>query len=214
MAVNTTHTRVRKAAVRLFAAKGYHGVGIRELADAAKLSSASLYHYMGTKEDLLADIMADCLDRLLSAAQEATNDTDDPQEKLGRLAALHTIAHAAHAKETAVVDNELRALSPRIRRRVVEQRDAYEQIWSDVLAEGQKQGVFLPDENGVTRRALLQMCSGVAHWYSPRGPLTLHDIGVHYAALVLRTVGASPAPAQPDMDRCRAIARSTWGIKI
>jgi len=108
----------------------------------------------------------------------------------------------------------LRALSPRIRRRVVEQRDAYEQIWSDVLAEGQKQGVFLPDENGVTRRALLQMCSGVAHWYSPRGPLTLHDIGVHYAALVLRTVGASPAPAQPDMDRCRAIARSTWGIKI
>jgi len=31
---------------------------------------------------------------------------------------------------------------------------------------------------------------------------------------VLRTVGASPAPAQPDMDRCRAIARSTWGIKI
>ena len=45
----------RETMVALFAAKGFHGTGIRELADAAGLSSATLYHYMGTKEDLLVE---------------------------------------------------------------------------------------------------------------------------------------------------------------
>ncbi|WP_028849574.1 TetR/AcrR family transcriptional regulator [Thermocrispum municipale] len=214
MAVNSTHTRVRKAAVRLFAAKGYHGVGIRELAEAAKLSSASLYHYMGTKEELLADIMWDCLERLLSAAMLATTDVQDPQEKLGRLAALHAIAHAAQAKETAVVDNELRALSPKLRRRIIKQRDAYEGLWAEALDEGQQAGVFLPDEHGITRRALLEMCSGVARWYSPRGPLTLRELGSRYATLTLRAAGAGPNPPEPDMERCRTIVRYTWGTKV
>ena len=48
----TTQQRVRRAAVKLFAGKGFHGTGIRDLAQEAKISSASLYHYIGTKEDL------------------------------------------------------------------------------------------------------------------------------------------------------------------
>ena len=54
---------------KLFATKGFHGTGIRDLAQEADLSSASLYHYMGTKEDLLAEIMHTALNRLLDAAQ-------------------------------------------------------------------------------------------------------------------------------------------------
>jgi len=39
-----TRQRVRDAAVELFAERGYHGVGIRELAERAGLTSATLYH--------------------------------------------------------------------------------------------------------------------------------------------------------------------------
>lgn len=214
MAVNATHARVRKAAVRLFATKGFHGTGIRELAQAAKLSSASLYHYMGTKEELLAEIMWDCLERLLSAAMLATTDVTDPQEKLGRLVALHVIAHAVQAKETAVVDNELRSLQPKIRRRVIAQRDAYERLWAETIEEGHAQGVFTADPDGVTRRALLEMCSGVARWYSPRGKLPLTALAERYAALALRALGAGDKPPTPDMERCRTIVRYTWGAKV
>lgn len=214
MAVNATHARVRKAAVRLFATKGFHGVGIRELATAAKLSSASLYHYMGTKEELLADIMWDCLERLLSAAMLATTDVQDPQEKVGRLVALHVIAHAVQAKETAVVDNEIRSLSPKLRRRVIAQRDAYERLWADAIAEGHESGVFVADDDGVTRRALLEMCSGVARWYSPRGVLPLAELATRYSTLALRSLGGGENPPTPDMDRCRTVVRYTWGTKV
>lgn len=214
MAMNSTQTRVRKAAVRLFATKGFHGVGIRELAQSAKLSSASLYHYMGTKEELLADIMWDCLERLLSAAMLATTDVQDPREKLGRLVAMHVIAHAVQAKETTVVDNELRSLSPKLRRRVVAKRDAYEQLWAETIEQGSEDGVFHADAEGVTRRALLEMCSGVAHWYSPKGAVPLAELGERYAVLALRALGAGDQPPRPDMDRCRTIVHYTWGVKV
>lgn len=212
MAVNSTDARVRKAAVRLFAKKGFHGVGIRELAQAAKLSSASLYHYMGTKEALLADIMRDCLERLLAAARLATADADGPVEKLSRLVALHVITHAVQAAETAVVDNEVRSLSPAARRSVVALRDDYEQQWADVIADGCRAGLFRADDEGVARRALLEMCSGVARWYSPQGPLPLDALARQYASLALSALGAEPVAF--DLARCTLVVAEAWGVRV
>ncbi|MPY82153.1 MAG: TetR family transcriptional regulator [Actinophytocola sp.] len=214
MAVNPTQTRVRKAAIRLFAKKGFHGVGIRELAQAAKVSPASLYHYIGSKEELLADIMWESLERLLSAAMLATTDVTDPQEKLGRLVTLHVIAHAVQAKETAVVDNELRALAPKLRRRVIDKRDTYEQLWAETIEQGVREGVFRPDGDGLARKAVLEMCSGVARWYSPKGTVKLDELASRFTGIALRSLGAGQDPPRPDLDRCRTIVKYTWGTRV
>lgn len=214
MAVNPTQTRVRNAAIRLFSKKGFHGVGIRELAQAAKVSPASLYHYIGSKEELLADIMWESLERLLSAAMLATTDVADPQEKLGRLVTLHVIAHAVQAKETAVVDNELRSLAPKLRRRVIDKRDAYEQLWAETIEQGTEAGLFRPDHDGIARRALLEMCSGVARWYSPKGEIKLDRLASQFTDIALRSLGTGDTPPQPDMDRCRTIVKYTWGTRV
>lgn len=104
--------RIRRAALTLFAAKGFHGTGIRDLAEAAGLSSASLYHYMGTKEDLLLRIMRECMIRLLTAGHRVVAADPDPRSRLAGLVQVHVLSHALHPLETAVVDHELRALSP------------------------------------------------------------------------------------------------------
>jgi len=204
--------RVRRAAVKLFATKGFHGTGIRDLAGEARLSSASLYHYMGTKEQLLAEIMTECLDHLLSGARLAVEEVDDPRERLGRLVALHVITHAVQPQETQVVDNEVRALSPETRRSVVELRDEYERLWADIIDEGVRAGMFRTGGVSVTRMALLEMCSGVARWYSPRGPLSLDQLAGQYAELAMRALGcADPGPG-PDLAHCRAVVSEVWGV--
>ncbi|MFC4002842.1 TetR/AcrR family transcriptional regulator [Prauserella oleivorans] len=191
----TSRERVRRAAVKLFATKGFHGTGIRDLAQAAKLSSASLYHYMGTKEQLLAEIMLDCLQRLLDAAARELDGVDDPVERIGRLVTLHVTTHARQPNETRVVDNHVDVLSPRARRAVVDVRDTYEQLWSDAIDDGLRSGVFATTQPAATRIALLEMCNGVARWYSPRGPLTLEQLAAHYVQLAHRALGV------PDMRR-------------
>jgi len=194
MAVSTGE-RVRRAAVKLFATKGFHGTGIRDLAQAAKLSSASLYHYMGTKEELLAGIMRDCLQRLLDDATKAVDGVTDPVERIRRLVTLHVTAHARQPNETRVVDDHVEVLSPRLRKDVVQLRDAYEQLWSDTIEAGREEGVFDTAQPAVTRIAVLDMCNGVARWYSPRGALTLHQVADHHVELTLRALGV-PTPGR------------------
>jgi AcrR family transcriptional regulator len=206
----TTEQRVRRAAVKLFAGKGFHGTGIRELAGAAKISSASLYHYMGTKEELLAEIMRECLERLLRAARQAIAQTPDPSQRLASLVALHVLAHAIQPDETRVVDNEVRALSPAAKRRIIRLRDEYEQLWTETIEDGIRNRSFHTGEPAVTRLALLEMCSGVARWYSPRGPLALDQLATHYAQLALRMLGGSDGGCQLAVKNARSVVTSVW----
>lgn len=196
----TTEQRVRRAAVKLFASKGFHGTGIRDLAREAGISSASLYHYMGTKEELLAAIMRECLDRLVLGARQVTDGVTDPPQRLASLVALHVLTHACRPAETRVVDHEVPALSEPARRRIVELRDEYEGIWADAIDDGMRKRCFTTAEPGVTRLALLEMCTGVARWYSPRGPLGLDQLASHYANLALRMLGYTgpDRPAAPE----------------
>ncbi|MEU6645215.1 TetR/AcrR family transcriptional regulator [Saccharomonospora sp. NPDC046836] len=185
----TSRERVRRAAVKLFATKGFHGTGIRDLAQAAKLSSASLYHYMGTKEDLLAGIMRDSLGRLLADATAAVSDVADPCERMRRLVTLHVTTHARQPNETRVVDNHIDVLSGRARQEVIALRDAYEKLWSDTIEAGLHTGVFDTAQPAVTRIAVLEMCNAVARWYSPRGALSLPELATHHVELALRVLG-------------------------
>ncbi|MFC6343862.1 TetR/AcrR family transcriptional regulator [Nocardioides hankookensis] len=186
----TTGERVQAAALALFAERGYHGTGIRQLAEAAGLSSASLYHYMGTKEELLVAIMRASLTELLDAA-EATADLDDPQDRLVALVDLHVRTHASAPERTLVVDDEVNTLSAPARAEVVTLRDRYEALWQAALDDGVARGGFQVRSASVVRRALLEMCSGVARWWTPDGDLDLDALAEEYAALALRLVGVS-----------------------
>jgi AcrR family transcriptional regulator len=203
--------RVRRAAVKLFATKGFHGTGIRDLAQEAGLSSASLYHYMGTKEELLAELMRESLNRLLSAARQVTDGVRDPADRLSRLVALHVLTHAVRPGETRVVDNEVAVLSAPARRSVVRLRDEYERLWADAIDDGVAAGVFDTPEPTVTRLALLEMCNGVARWYSPRGALSLDRLAAHYAGLAMRLVGCAALPSGDGVTHCREVVARLWG---
>lgn len=190
MSAPSTAERVQEAALRLFAERGYHGTGIRQLADAAGLSSASLYHYMGTKEELLVAIMRDSLTTLLAEGERVAAAHADPRAQLVGLVRLHVRTHATAPDQTRVVDDEVRSLSPGARAEVVALRDRYEALWNDALAAGVAAGLFGVARVALVRRALLEMCSGVARWWTPEGELDLDGLADAYADLALRVVGS------------------------
>ncbi|HWA67920.1 MAG TPA: helix-turn-helix domain-containing protein, partial [Mycobacteriales bacterium] len=50
----------------VFAQGGYHGTGIAELCEANELGKGALYHYIGSKEELLAAITDLVMDEVLA----------------------------------------------------------------------------------------------------------------------------------------------------
>jgi AcrR family transcriptional regulator len=56
---------ILKHALDLFAARGYDAVGVQEIAEAAGITKPTLYHYFGSKEGLLSDLLDEQFGRLL-----------------------------------------------------------------------------------------------------------------------------------------------------
>lgn len=202
--VLSTEERIRRTAMSLFAARGYAATGIREMAEAAGVQTASLYHYMGTKEDLLRSLMLDGNRRLLGCAQLVVEEGALPEHRLSALVQVHVLGHAHQREEAVVLDTELKSLGEEARAEVVAVRDRYEGLWRSAIEQGAAEGVFTLQNPSATRLGLLAMCTGVAHWYSPRrrgddDALALAFADTALGAVRARRDGADVRASSPGM---------------
>ena len=154
--------RVMRAAISLFAARGFNAIGIREIAAAAELRSSTLYYYFRNKDDLLVEIMLSTIRPLRDAGARIVAEIDDPVRCLAALVESHVWAHASDRMAMLVVDTEVRALSGERLSKVMQLRDEYEGIWRSVVRNGAKQDLFEAPQPEVAARALLQMTTGVS----------------------------------------------------
>ncbi|MDT2006745.1 TetR family transcriptional regulator [Rhodococcus opacus] len=157
--------RVQRAAVTLFATKGFAATGIRELGAEAGINSATLYHYVGSKESLLASIIRSCLDELMDSGSRAMRRSADPVIQLAGLVASHVGITAVNQLTARVAEYEMRGLTGANRAELQAMRDEYELLFGQVLERGHRVGAFDIEDLAMCRLAILEMCTGVAHWY-------------------------------------------------
>ena len=63
-------TQIRTAAADCFRQHGFHGTSIAQISKAAGMSTGHIYHYFENKEAIIADIVAQDLERLLTLTAE------------------------------------------------------------------------------------------------------------------------------------------------
>jgi len=80
MADNDCRANLIAVATPLFAEKGFHGVGVRELATAAGMNLSMISYYFGGKEGLYAAVLNEQFTTLKRTAELKEMDTD-PMEK-------------------------------------------------------------------------------------------------------------------------------------
>jgi AcrR family transcriptional regulator len=79
---NPARRRILSAARRLFAARGYHGVSITDLANAARVNRAVLYYYFKNKRDLYRETIKSVLELLPSLWERSDVKGGTPAERL------------------------------------------------------------------------------------------------------------------------------------
>lgn len=190
--------RIRSAAVDLFAAKGFHGTSVRDLAHAVGVEAASLYYHFPSKQDLLFDLFERIMDDLLELLHAALAAAGSPSDRLRAVVHSHVLYHITRRKEAFVSHSELRSLTPANLKRIVLKRDRYESAIRALLDAGVVAGEFNVPDLPVAANALLSMCSSVADWIKPRGRLQAEQMADLYGALAMRLVGARDhvAPAR------------------
>ena len=61
---------IRDAAVKVFAAKGYHTATVSEVAEVANVGKGTVYFYYASKEDLLLEILVYHFDQMMSVIEQ------------------------------------------------------------------------------------------------------------------------------------------------
>jgi AcrR family transcriptional regulator len=187
---------VLRAAIAVMAEKGYHGTSVRDIAVRAGLSPSALYYHFASKQELLATIMERGIEELLRRTRAALDAAgDDPAARLRAIVRTHVLFHLEDQRGTMLGTSELRALEEPLRTRHLDKRHQQQHLFDDVVVQGAERGVFGTPIPLEASRAVVVMCTGVAGWFSPDGPLTRTEIASRYERLALDMVGAAPEPA-------------------
>jgi AcrR family transcriptional regulator len=180
-----TERRIVDAATRLFGERGYHAVGMRELADAVGLRPASLYNHYGSKVELLFAIAHGTMVELHEGAQAAVARHEEPRERLRAWVEWHVGYHAANRERAKVADEQLGALDAARLAEVVAARDAYADLVKGLLDAGREAHGWVVPHRSVLTNAITTMCTAVDGWFRPEGALSAQEVGALYADFVL-----------------------------
>ncbi|HYV16579.1 MAG TPA: TetR/AcrR family transcriptional regulator [Conexibacter sp.] len=178
---------VTAVAAHLFAERGYQATSMADLTAATGLAAGGLYHYIGSKEQLLLRICDELLDPLLEQARAIVAREAPAAEHLRELVRAW-LAHVETHGHHMLVFNQTRHVIEREPqwREVRRQRKRFEQILDDVLARGEEDGTMAFPDRGLALRALLGMVNHTPQWLRPRGRLSAEQIADGYCDLMLK----------------------------
>lgn len=120
-------------AADLFAAHGFHEVGIDAIGAAAGISGPGVYRHFASKSALLEALCDRAMTRMLDGARAARETSPDPAQALEVLVDLHVEFAVAERALLEVWVREQRALSEQVRRSLRSRQRDYERVWQGAV---------------------------------------------------------------------------------
>ena len=135
--------RLLGAAVRVFAAKGYHACRVGDIAEEAGVAYGLLYHYFPSKEAVLETIFRDTWTQMLDRIREVETSGEPAGEQIRRVAALVLRTWKRDPDLVRVLVREV-TRSPQLQNEIDEIGLAFDAL-ERIIAAGQEQGELRRD---------------------------------------------------------------------
>ena len=183
------------ASAPVFARRGYHATGIMDLCAANDLGKGALYHYIGSKEELLAAIHDRVMDEVMLGADRVAQAGGSPSRQLSMLGEelLDVIHH--YPDHVWVFLHEFPALTGERAATFRQRRRQYERRVEAVLQAGVDSGEFRALEPRLTAMAWLGMHNYTYLWLKKGGRLSARDVAKPFADIFMRGI-VNPATGE------------------
>lgn len=183
-----------RRAARIFYEKSFEGASMQEVAKAVGLTKAGLYHYVGSKEQLLFEIMNYGMDILDEAVLSRVAHIEDPMEKLKQTIAghIHLIIHTRDL-ETTVILHENRTVRGPLRKKINARKRAYIEHLEGLVSAVQKEEGGPKVSPRLAAYALLGMINWLYQWYDPNGPVKEDELARTFTQIFIGGL-RNPAP--------------------
>ena len=133
---------ILRAAIEVFARRGYFGAQVADIARAAGVAAGTVYLYFKSKDDLLVSIFDKTMKEAREEGRAALQGVADPVERLRRIARLH-LDRLGRDRDLAIVFQvELRQSTKFMERFSTSDLRDYLGIIRETIAKGQESGAF------------------------------------------------------------------------
>jgi len=178
---------VFEVAAEVFHRKGYDNTSMSDVAEAAGLTKAGLYHHVSSKESLLFTVLDSGLDLTESYVMKPLDRIADPVERLKTMIDLHLrlVLEERNLEVTGLL-HECKTLSPSDRTRVNRRKKEYVKMTTKLVADVIKKHHVKDIDPKLAAFALLGMLNWTYQWYKPTGSNTREQIVENFQQIFLQ----------------------------
>ena len=191
----------RRAAIidtsaHVFAEQGYHATGIVELCAVNGLGKGAFYHYIESKEELLAAIHDRVMDEVMLGADRVAAASDTPSAQLTMLGAELLDVIYRYPAHVWVFLHEFPALTADRAEQFRGRRREYERRVETIVQAGIDAGEFRDVDARLTAFAWLGMHNYTYLWLKAGGRLSARDVAQPFADIFIRGIETGGARTQ------------------
>ncbi len=177
------------SSARIFARSGYHATGINDLCEENELGKGALYHYIGSKEELLVAIYDQVMDEVTLGADRVAEAGSSPSAQLAMLGDELLEVIRRYPDHVWVFLHEFPALTGKRAKRFQGWLRNYERRIEDVIRAGIDAGEFRDDlDPWLTTRAWFGMHNYTYLWLRPGGRLSARDVAKPFADIFIQGI--------------------------
>jgi AcrR family transcriptional regulator len=178
--------RLLRVATRLFARHGFEGTSVQDIVDAAGVTKGAMYHYYGSKDDLLYEVYHQLLTMQMSHLSDIVKGSGTPEDRL-RAAAIDVVESSlANLDDMIVFFRSLHMLPDDRQTQIRAERRAYHDQFRGLVEEGMAAGTFRTEVSAdVVVHYFLSTVNQLGSWFRPDGPLTPREVGEQYTDLLV-----------------------------
>lgn len=181
------------AAVRMFNRHGFHATSLDDVAASLGVTKPMIYHYLGTKDQVLFECLRNGLQQLRAAADEAALQPGTGLDRLRRF--LRRYAECImddFGRCVARTGDEI--LAPESRRQFRSLKAEIDRIIRDMIEAAAADGSAKVADVKLTAFAFAGALNWTAHWHRPDGALEPGEIAASLADILIN--GIMPQPQQ------------------
>ncbi|MBZ0116082.1 MAG: TetR/AcrR family transcriptional regulator [Sandaracinaceae bacterium] len=155
--------RILRAAIKVFARKGFYATRVSEIAKAAGVADGTIYLYFENKDAVLVSIFEDRITKLLTVLRDEIAKAESFDAKLRTVVELQLGLLEGQRDLAEVITVNLRQSSLLLKQYAAPLFTEYLELIANVIAEGQKEGIVRADVSPrVVARSVWGALDGVA----------------------------------------------------
>lgn len=186
-------SEVYRVAADIMCHKGYEATSMNDIAEAAGLTKAGIYHYIRGKEDLLFEIMMYAMDNLEQRVITPAREVADAEDRLRTIVERHTRSVIEGVGAITIVLEEMAALTPPHRRQIKARKRSYFDLIRETLDQLAAEGKTRSVNSTTAAFSLLGMILWISRWYRRDGKIPPQEALNDYLEIAMNAVLKKPA---------------------